>query len=382
MAVYRTVLVTIIALVFCTSFQNTGSISYFQTPTIMAETDTVVPYPSMTDGVRDTLYQVRSAKGLPLAYYKEIYTGVCFNGECRMLDIKLYWNITGRYLGFELPEGEFLSKSDHEPFSQKEYERLHALLADVLSPLGMYAYSELAPKQAAEETEVDGITAATSKDILEYVVEGAAFTTYTLRTIIYGPVQEQVKMLTKELLTEELALKILESPDVGDKLWALGEINGNLSLSPALRDAIFVYINNGNYNLAERAINAISNDALASDTIQMLLLERFFTLDYGIQKLILDKFKEAPHLSTVVRKDLAKNLKEWEGALLSNVLDLYSAQEAFDAETCRLVSDLLQNDNRYISQKAYNFLASSGLNDEEIDQQLARYRASANDSGR
>src|SRR5690606_1019254 len=145
---------------------------------------------------------------------------------------------------------------------------------------------------------LDGTTAATSKDILEYVVEGAAFTTYTLRTIIYGPVQEQVKMLTKELLTEELALKILESPDVGDKLWALGEINGNLSLSPALRDAIFVYINNGNYNLAERAINAISNDALASDTIQMLLLERFFTLDYGIQKLILDKFKKAPHLST------------------------------------------------------------------------------------
>src|SRR5690554_6410735 len=287
MAVYRTVLVTIIALVFCTSFQNTGSISYFQTPTIMAETDTVVPYPSMTDGVRDIFYQVRSAKGLPLAYYKEIYTGVCFDNECRMLDIVLYWNITGRYLGFELPEGEFLSKSDHEAFSENEYERLHGLLADLLSPLGMYTYNELAPKPPVEEDDVDGITSATSKDILEYVVEGAAFTTYTLRTLVYGPIQDEVKSLTRQALSEDLVLKILQSPDISDKIWALGEVRSNFPLSPRLRDAVFEYINNESYSLAERAIDAIDGDELESDTLQMLLLEKFYATDYGLKKLIL-----------------------------------------------------------------------------------------------
>lgn len=365
------VLLTMLAF---TSFRDSGKISYFQSQTLMEEADTVVGFPSMTDGIPDTLFQIRSASGDPISYHKKIYTGVCFDNECRMLDIVLYWNITGRYLGFELPEGEFLSKFDHEPFTEGEYERLHGLLADLLSPLGMYAFNELAPKPTVEEEEVDGITSATSKDILEYVVEGAAFTTYTLRTLVYGPIQNEVESLTREALSEELVLKILESPDVGDKIWALGEVRNNLSLSPGLRDAIFGYINNENYSLAERAIHAIDGDELGSDTLQLLLLDKFYQSDYGLKKLILDKLKEAPQLDDKVKANLAQNLKKWEGALLSNVLDLYIAQKVFDIETCRMVSELLQNSNRYISQKAFNFLENSGQSDEDIDRELESYR--------
>lgn len=375
----RNIFLTLLGIVVLASFRDSGKIAYFQSATLIEEADTVVGFPSMTDGISDTLFQVRAASGLPIAYYKKIYTGVCFDNECRMLDIVLYWNITGRYLGFELPEGEFLSKFDHEPFTEGEYERLHSLLADLLSPLGMYAYNELAPKPPVEEeAEVDGITSATSKDILEYVVEGAAFTTYTLRSLVYGQIQDEVENLTRAELSEEMALKILESPDVTDKIWVLSEVPNNLSLSPKLRNAIFNYINNENYSLAERAIHAIDGDELESDTLQMLLLEKFYETDYGLKKLILDKLKEAPQLDDQVKVNLADNLKKWEGALLSNVLDLYIAQKVFDIETCRLVSELLQNDNRYISQKAFNFLENSGQNDEHIDRELETYRIASN----
>lgn len=368
------VILALLSIVLLVSFRDDGRIRYFQSATLVEDADTVVGFPSMTDGIPDTLFQVRSASGLPLSYYKKIYTGVCFDNECRMLDIVLYWNITGRYLGFELPEDEFLSKFDHEPFSESEYERLHDLLADLLSPLGMYAYNELAPKPPVEEEEVDGITSATSKEILEYVVEGAAFTTYTLRTLVYGPIQDEVESHTRRELSEELVLKILQSPDISDKIWALGEVREKIPLSPKLRDQIFEYINNDSYSLAERAIDAIDGDELASDTLQMLLLQKFYETDYGLKKLILDKLKEAPQLDDKVKANLAENLKKWEGALLSNVLDLYIAQKVFDIETCRLVSELLQNENRYISQKAFNFLQSSGLNDEGIDKELKTYQ--------
>lgn len=368
------VILALLSIVLLVSFRDDGRIRYFQSATLVEDADTVVGFPSMTDGIPDTLFQVRSASGLPLSYYKKIYTGVCFDNECRMLDIVLYWNITGRYLGFELPEDEFLSKFDHEPFSESEYERLHDLLADLLSPLGMYAYNELAPKPPVEEGEVDGITSATSKEILEYVVEGAAFTTYTLRTLVYGPIQDEVESHTRRELSEELVLKILQSPDISDKIWALGEVREKIPLSPKLRDQIFEYINNDSYSLAERAIDAIDGDELASDTLQMLLLQKFYETDYGLKKLILDKLKEAPQLDDKVKANLAENLKKWEGALLSNVLDLYIAQKVFDIETCRLVSELLQNENRYISQKAFNFLQSSGLNDEGIDKELKTYQ--------
>lgn len=374
----RNVFFAFLGIVIFASFQDSGKIGYFQSATLVAEADTVVGYPSMTDGIPDILFQVRAASGLPIAYYKKIYTGVCFDNECRMLDIVLYWNITGRYLGFELPEGEFLSKFDHEPFTESEYERLHSLLADLLSPLGMYAYNELAPKPPVAEEEVDGVTSATSKDILEYVVEGAAFTTYTLRTLVYGPIQDEVESITRQALSEELVLRILQSPDISDKIWALGEVRDNVSLSPRLRDAVFGYINNESYSLAERAIDAIDGDELESDTLQMLLLEKFYETEYGLKKLILDKLKEAPQLDDKVKANLAENLKKWEGALLSNVLDLYIAQKVFDIETCRMVSELLQNDNRYISQKAFNFLQSSGLSDEGIDRDLETYKMASN----
>lgn len=358
-----------------TSFQDSGRIRYFQPATLIDQAESVIGFPSMSEGVPDTLYQVRSESGFPLAYYKKIYTGVCFDNECRMLDIVLYWNITGRYLGFELPEGEFLSKYDHEPFNESEYERLHALLADLLSPLGMYAYNELAPKPPTEEEKVDGISSATTKDILEYVVEGAAFTTYTLRNLVYGPLQDEIKDLTREELSQELVLKILQSPDVSDKIWALTQVSGQLEFTPKLQTAILDQINNRNYSLAERAIHAIQPKELESDPLQRLLLDKFYESDYGLQKLLLDKFKEASHLDEQVKVDLARNISVWEGALLSNLLDLYTVQKAFDIETCRMVAQLLQSENNYISEKAFSFLKNTDQQYEEIEQKLEMYKA-------
>jgi len=372
---YRLLLLVIGVLLF-TSFRDNGRIRYFQSSTVQGQADTVVAYPLMTGDVQDTLYQQRSKEGFPLAYYKKVYTGVCFDGECRMLDIVIYWNITGRYLGFELPEGEFLSKHDHEPFTESEYERLDTLLADLLSPLGMYAYNELAPKPVVEESEVDGISSATSKDILEYVVEGAAFTTYTLRTLIYGEIQAEVERLTKEELSPELILKILDSPDVSDKLWALSQVRDGVEFTPELRAAIFDFIDNENYNLAERAINSINAKELESENLQVLLLEKFYQTGYSLQKLILDKLKEAPVLDERVKTDLAQNLKKWEGSLLSNVLDLYIIQKVFDIETCIMVSELLHNKNNFIAQKALNFLENTGQDYEEIERELDTYRSS------
>ena len=365
----------IVGMLFFTSSKDGGKIQYFQSPTLMAEADTVVGFSSMTDDVSDTLFQVRSSYGYPISYFKRIYTGVCFDDECRMLDIILYWNITGRYLGFELPKGEFLSKFDHEPFNESEYERLHKLLADLLSPLGMYAFNELASSPGLKNEEVDGTSSATSKDILEYVVEGAAFTTYTLRNLVYGSIQTEVQELTKKELSHELVMKIMESPDVGDKMWALHHIRDNLDFTPELRTVILNYIDDGNYSLAEKAIYSINSKELESDTLQLLLLKKFYETDYGLKKLILNKLKDAPQLDDGVKVDLAQNLKKWEGALLVNLLDLYTIQNVFDIETCRMVSELLRSENRYISQKAFDFLKNTGQRYDEIDQELEMYRA-------
>src|SRR5690606_41575502 len=60
-----------------------------------------------------------------------------------------------------------------------------------------------------------------------------------LPILIYGEIQAEVERLTKEELSPELILKILDSPDVSDKLWALSQVRDGVEFTPELRAAIF-----------------------------------------------------------------------------------------------------------------------------------------------
>ena len=129
----------------------------------------------------------------PIKYSRDIITGVCIEGECRLLKIKLFWNVTGRYLGFVLPDGEFLSKNEHEPFKSEEYNRLHNILAERNSPLANYSINELVPQKDSSQTKVDAVSSATIAAVLDHIVEGAVYTTYTLWHIVYGPTKREVE---------------------------------------------------------------------------------------------------------------------------------------------------------------------------------------------
>ena len=107
------------------SFESGEDIRYFQSSTMPIGDSTDVMTVSIIDSLAgQEILQASTSSGTPLHYYIELQTGVCFDNKCRPLNIVVYWNITGRYLGFELMNGEFLSKYDHEPFSQKEYEHV------------------------------------------------------------------------------------------------------------------------------------------------------------------------------------------------------------------------------------------------------------------
>lgn len=359
-------------------YDSVGQIRYFRTPAISLKPDTTLAYlaASQDSIANDTLFQVRSEEGYPIAYFRKIKTSVCFDNKCRLLKVNLYWNPTGRYLGFELPKGEFLSKAEHKPFKPTEYERMSELLADPLSPLATLAYGELAPqlKPADKENEVDGVSSATAKNILDYVVEGAAYTTYKMWHVVYGSTQADVVRLTEKQLSPELILVMLESPDLTDKIWGLNHIRNFVTLSPALQNKLFSFINSSNYNLAERAINAFSAGDLKSDVIQRALFTKFSESDYAIKKLILGKLKEASILDVQVKQLFAEQLKTLNGDLIINILDLLKKNKLVDVETCRIVAELLKNKNNFIAQKAFAYLETIEIHDELIDKQINEYK--------
>lgn len=357
-----------------------SEIRYFQEPTISFDMDneqtSIIEQTDKASG--RVVYQVNT-NNHPLYYYSNIKTGVCLDDECRPLDIVLYWNITGRYLGFTLPEDEFLSKYDHEAFTKVEYERLHMLLADSLLPLDNLSYEDLtqeAVNQTDESTEVDGVSGATSQNILDYVVEGAAYTTYTLWNIVYGSTQDLVKHSTIENLTDKLLTAILQSSDIGDKFWALRHIEEAGKLTPALQDEVLECISDANYSLGTSATRALDSTALQSEVLQTQLMDKVYQCKSGLKFLIIKKLQEAPNLSAQVVNLSSQNLHAVNGKLLESILNLYRAHKISDQEAIHRIASLLKEENRFISQKAFEYLNEVEIEDSSVHQQLIDYRLS------
>ena len=293
-----------------------------------------------------------------------------------MPDITVFWNITGRYLGFELVGDEFLSKHDHEPFVTSEYQRLNELLADPTLPLGDISFEKLIQVPENEEDLVDGVSGATSVEVSKIVVKGAAYTTYTLWNIVYGSTKSLIEQLTEKQLTPDLIDLILKSPDISDKVWALHRIDQSTALNQKLTASLLGIISESDFFLSYSALNAIKATHLNSDSLQTALFSIYSGAEHSIKDMIVEKLMEAPFLNPEVVNASRKLLINLNGQQLKNFLKLYTNFQVNDLQTCLSISEILQNDNKYIAQQAYGFLLAHGISDPVIQNRIKLYERS------
>jgi hypothetical protein len=350
--------------------QEQEEIRYSQVSTVAfdwdeLQADTLIFQDTLT---ANDLYQMINNEGIPLFYGQDIVTEVCFDDKCRLLRISVYWNITGRYLGFRLVDGEFLSKKEHEAFSNEEYEKLNALLADPSLPLGEVSFEKLIMNPAVNLEEVDGVTGATTADVSKMVVKGAAYTTFTLWNIVHGPTKEVVSNLTEELLSPDLIALILNSPDISDRVWALNRLDQGRAMGPKLTESVLEIVNGDDFFLSYSAVNAIGSSHLISDSLQIALWSIYTDANNSIQRMLVEKLMEAPHLSSEVINSSRKLLGALNGKQLGDFLKLYTKHGVYDKETIKVVGGILKNENSFISRQAAKFLKESPLSDSDIEQ--------------
>ena len=372
---FGVVIVGLIVLIL-TFFQEKYPIKYMQVATIEsspADGPSIVV--TIKDSVTNETVSLRKIKdNILLDYYKKVKGEVCYDDECRLLDIVVYWNITGRYLGFELPKGEFLSKYNHEPFSESEYQRLHTLLADSSIPLDAVSFEKLLEQPRNEEGTVDAVSGATSKSVAGMVVKGAAYTTYKLWNIVNGPTMDFVSELTEKQLTPTLIHRILQSSDNNDKLWALNRIDTTTELTLDLEASLLEIISSDDFYLAYSAIHAIDPVHLNASDLQERLFSIYADVNHSIQKELLKKLMQSPFLSSEVLGASRDLLIQLNGQQLDDLLKLYTKQGVNDLETFKAVSKILENENKYISEKAYKFLIKIQTDDEFIMESLKVYK--------
>lgn len=366
----------LIGLVLTSFLPKKQPIKYMQVATIESS-DTDEPSIVMTynDAVTNEIIFLRKTKdNVPLHYYKKLKDEVCDDEVCRLLDIVVYWNITGRYLGFELPKGEFLSKYDHDPFTEKEYQRLHNLLADESLPLDKISFEKLLEQPENKQEDVDALSGATSKNITDMVVKGAAFTTYKLWNTVNGTTMDFVSELTEKQLTPTLINRILQSQNITDKLWALHRMDAVTELTPQLKVSLLEMISSDDFYLSYSAIKAINSIHLKSAELQNRLFSIYQKANHSIKTTLLKKLMKAPFLSSEIIRTSRDLLPQLNGQQLGDLLQLYTKHNINDAETYTAVAKILENGNKYNSKNAYTFLIKLQINDNDIIELLNAYK--------
>ena len=305
---------------------------------------------------KDTLFINRSSEDHPISYFREIATGVCLDNECRPLNIIVYWTITGRFLGFELPEGEFLSKTDHEKFNEKEYQDMNRMVSNQNSILANFSIKDLTVPVTDADTageKIDGVSAATKASILDYCVEGAVYTTYTLWHIIYGETRTKIIEITESMLSPELLTMIMDSQNILDKKWGLTHAR-KFWQSSEIQQQIFDIIENQDLQLIDMAMNVIPISSLESSDLQIRLYSYYHQSDNTVKRKILKKFQMVTHLSDSIKYQFIKNFDS-DNRLAEDVLDL------------------LMDENMMVAYKTYNYLREQNTKDRHVQKMMKKY---------
>lgn len=161
-------------------------------------------------------------------YYAPVRTTVCGDALCDLLDVKIYWDITGSYSHFDTLPGLPLTKTDHKPFSGDDYRKLHQVLADPYSVIGNMGRDDLVDynkEQSAEE--VDAFTGATNQSLENVVVDGALYSTYTLWHIIHGELKSKILQYTQKHLNDDMIKQLILSDEPRDVLIVLRKMDEN-----------------------------------------------------------------------------------------------------------------------------------------------------------
>jgi hypothetical protein len=150
------------------------------------------------------ILELQDSTGITLWFGRHIFKDVCMTGQCKMIRLWLFWDGAGNFLGFEVPDDEPFTKSDHTDFEIGDYQKLHVIISDTASILKNLKTEDLTVEDKEKNPyEVDGYTAATQPGIKEVVVKDAVYTCHTLWHTVYGPTRREILAILDERISED-----------------------------------------------------------------------------------------------------------------------------------------------------------------------------------
>ena len=312
----------------------------------------------------------------PVAFSRDIHTAVCMDSLCRLVDITLFWEITGRYLGFKLPPGTELTKKKHLPFTEMDYNRLNEILSDSASQLGFYTPAEIHPAQPVK-VKTDGISGATIPDLGPWIVPEAAYTSYTLWHLTYGSTPDSIVSYTKKhFISNSLLFKLLESKDAFSQLKGLQWTDqSNESCSQFIEPALKI-LHNGKFNSSGLALKFLKKCNLDEEKMQKEVIQLLDNEDFRIKNSAIEYFRSSAKLYQSVAKEMIKKTGSENYYLVNVILSLIEKKYQPDFEDQVQLSALLNSHSGSVANRVYIFLLNLPSKSPGLAKQLSRFKNS------
>ncbi|TMU57341.1 hypothetical protein [Flagellimonas algicola] len=242
---------------------------------------------------RQEVVALLDEKETPFLYTSDISTPVCADGDCKLMNIKLYWTLLGEYAGFDRYPGLPLTKHDHDEFKIEDYQKLHALLTDDKSILGRRSVDQLVEKPKMRSVNgVDAVSGATIARVKESVVSGALYSCYTAWHLVHGEIREQLKAFSLTVLNEAMTINMLYSVNDDYQLFALGKI-GSPKYKQHYKQIAKVFETSTPLVRSIIAKRLVSKYKDAPD-LQKPFWDAFDTVDSGSRSLMINCLGDAP----------------------------------------------------------------------------------------
>lgn len=159
-------------------------------------------------------------------YEANLNMAVCDDKLCAILVLKMYWDLAGNYTKFDTLPGNPLTKFDHKPFTDADYQKLDMILGDGNSMLRVLEKEDLVDKSIqVKATTVDAVTGATPETVRNAVVEGAVYSSFSLWHYVNDSIKDLIRNHTKSIYSKEIASQMLNSRNYETQLYALKQFS-------------------------------------------------------------------------------------------------------------------------------------------------------------
>ncbi len=279
------------------------------------------------------IIELQDSAKTSVCFARQFYKTVCYSGVCKMVRIWIIWDGVGNYRGYQLNEGEVLTKTDHTEFTHQDYLKLHEVLKDSTSVLKNLKQEELVipSEKESENTDVDGYSGATKPALNEVVIKGAVYTCHTLWHTVYGTTQKEIISIIENRIDADYLSRLLNSGNEKYEIWAIRFIASHRKYQDTFDQKIVDKTDSDFPEVAMVALSYFHSDKLFQTNIQEALVSKM------------------PNWKASQKNDLlwwlyeVKNTHKIQDYIILKLLELYNYKD-ISVASLNLIYQLIEKD--------------------------------------